>query len=77
MARNWQIKQLLEEVLTGRINRREALRRGAALGLSLPAMAALVGRADRAMARQTASPAAHSRRLFAGWQSASATSRAW
>jgi len=58
MARDRQIDQLLQQLFTGTLNRREAVRRGAALGLSLPAMAALVGRADRAMARQTASPVA-------------------
>ena len=58
MARQREIGLLLDDVITGRVSRRTALKRAAALGLSVPALAALVGRADRALARQEGSPAA-------------------
>jgi len=58
MARDRHLALLLDDVFNGALTRREALRRAGVLGLSLPALAALVGRAELAQARQTASPAA-------------------
>jgi oligopeptidase B len=58
MKRNQQITLLLDDLLHERLNRREAMRRAAKLGLTLPALAALLSRAELALARQDASPVA-------------------
>jgi peptide/nickel transport system substrate-binding protein len=54
------VESLAHDVLTGRLNRRDAIVRGAALGLSVPAMMALgaVGNAPLRASAQEASPVA-------------------
>lgn len=52
------VQALLREVNEGMLSRREALIRGAALGLSMPALAVLGGRLAPAVAAQEATPAA-------------------
>ena len=58
MRRDRQIAMLLDDAMRGGLSRREVLQRAAALGIGMPAFAALIGRAQLAQARQGHSPVA-------------------